>query len=234
MKKMLCLLALLFLALPAFSYQTEKSLKLPAEGIRLLLVEAGAGSLKIEGVEGLTSIEVTAEIYVRGISDRRIDDFLSDHLRLSLEKNGEEAVLKGYFQSSGFHLFSGESSVDLTVRVPRAVDLDVDDGSGWLTVDNLRGEVTINDGSGELTVANIEGNLRIDDGSGEIEARNVTGDVRIDDGSGSMTIIGVGGTVTVDDGSGGISIEDVAKDVVLESTGSGSVETNNVRGRIIR
>ncbi|MHB8055327.1 MAG: DUF4097 family beta strand repeat-containing protein [Candidatus Aminicenantales bacterium] len=228
------LLFLLFLALPGFSSEKEKSLKLPAEGIRLLFVDAGAGSLKIEGVEGLTSIEVVAEIDVRGVRDSRIDDFLDDHLRLSLEKSGEEAVLKGYFDHSGFHLFDGEGSVDLTVRMPKAMDLEVDDGSGWASVDNLKGEVRIDDGSGDLTVENIEGNLRIDDGSGEIDARNITGDVEIDDGSGEMTIVKVGGTVTVDDGSGGIFIEDVGKDVVLESTGSGSVRTDNVRGRIIK
>jgi len=234
MKKIPVLLGLLFLSLPAFSYQTEKTLKLPAEGIHLLSVDAGAGSLKIEGVEGLTSIEVTAEISVHGVADRHINDFLDEHLRFSLEKSGEEAVLKGYFHFSGPHLFFDDGKVDLTVRMPKAMDLDVDDGSGDLSVKNVRGEVSIDDGSGDLTVSNIEGDLRIDDGSGELEARNVTGNVRIDDGSGSLTVVGVGGTVTVDDGSGGIYIEDVAKDVVLESTGSGSVRTNNVRGRIIR
>lgn len=234
MKKTLCLLSLFVLSLPAFSFQVEKTLKLSAEGIIELSVEAGAGSLKIEGTEGLSFIEVTAEIIVRGVGDGKIDDFLSDHLRFSLEKSGEEAVLKGYFRNSGFRLFSGEASVNLTVRVPKAMDLDVDDGSGWMTVENLRGEVSIDDGSGDLTIANIEGDLRIDDGSGEIEARNVTGNVRIDDGSGEMTIVKVGGTVTVDDGSGDIDIDDVGGDVVLDSTGSGGVDTANIRGRIIR
>ena len=234
MRKMLCLLSLLAVSSPAFSFQVEKSLKLPTEGILKLSVEAGAGSLKIEGVEGLSSIEVAAEIIVRGVGDGKIDDFLSDHLRFSLEKSGEEAVLKGYFQNSGFRLFSGEGTVNLIVRVPKAMDLDVDDGSGWLTIDNLRGEVSVDDGSGDVTIENIDGDLCIDDGSGEIEARNVTGSVRIDDGSGSMTVVGVGGTVTVDDGSGGIYIDDVAGDVVFNSTGSGSVETGNIHGRIIR
>lgn len=234
MKKTLCLLFVFALALPAFSTQLEKKLTLPAEGIRGISVEAGAGSLKIEGVEGLSSIEVAAEIIVKGVRDKNVDDFLNDHLRFSLEKNGTEAVLKSYFEFSGFRFFSGEAVVNLTVRLPKAMDLEVDDGSGWMTVNNIRGEVRIEDGSGELTVTNIEGNLIVDDGSGEIEVRNVTGNVRVDDGSGSMTIVGVGGTVTVDDGSGGISIEDVARDVVFHSTGSGGVDTRNVRGRIIR
>jgi len=234
MKKIPFLLVLLTVAAPLFPFQDEKNLNLPAEGITRLSVEAGAGSLKIQGIEGLTSIEVAAEIVVRGIGDGRTADFLDDHLRFSLEKSGEEAVLKGYFHFSGFRFFGGEASVNLTVRMPKAMALEVEDGSGWLTVENLKGGVRIDDGSGELAVTDIEGDLKIDDGSGEIEVRNITGNVRIDDGSGEITIVRVGGTVTVDDGSGGIEIDDVGGDVILESTGSGDVDTDNIRGRVIR
>jgi len=234
MKKLFGLLFVLALSALAFSAQTEKSLNLPAAGIQKLSVDAGAGSLKIDGVEGLSSIEVQAEIIVKGVGDRKLEDFLKDHLRLSLEQSGGEAVLKGYFEFTGITLFSPEATVNLTVRMPKAMSLYVDDGSGWLTVANIKGEVSIDDGSGELSAENIEGDLIIDDGSGEIEVRNITGNVRIDDGSGSMTIERVGGSVRVDDGSGSISIDDVAKDVVFTSTGSGSVHTKNVRGQVIR
>jgi len=234
MKKIAFFIAVLFLSTLAFSAQVEKSLKLSAEGIRELSVDAGAGSLEIVGVEGLSEIQVEAEIVVRGVGEGRLDEFLKDHLRFSLEKSGGEAVLKGHFEFTGFYLHTPDATVNLKVRMPKTVDLYVDDGSGWITVENLRSNVRIDDGSGELTVMNIEGNLTVDDGSGDIEARDITGDVRIDDGSGSMRIVRVGGTVTVDDGSGSITIDDVAKDVVFESTGSGSVRTGNIRGRVVR
>jgi len=233
MKKILFPLCLFFLAIPVFAYETEKDLTLPAEGLRQLIVDAGAGSLKIEGVEGLSAIEVKAQIFVRGIRAGNIEEFLGDHLRLSLEKSGSAAVLKGYFHFSGISFFAGEASIDLTVRMPKTMDLEVDDGSGWLGIRGIQGEVEIDDGSGDLTVENIEGNLKIDDGSGDINVRDVTGWVVIDDGSGSMEVIKVGKDVTVDDGSGGIFIEDVGGDVILESTGSGSVHTDKVRGRVI-
>lgn len=217
MKKMPYALCLLLLAAPAFSYQVEKSLTLPAEGIRALEVNAGAGSLKIEGVEGLSSIEVAAEIIIREAGKDRIEDFMDNHLRFSLEKIGERAVLKGCFQFDGFpRRFSGDALCNLTVRVPKTIDLAVDDGSGSMAVVNIRGDVSI------------------EDGSGDIDIRDVTGGLRVDDGSGSMTITGIGGSVTVDDGSGDIEIDDVDGDVILESTGSGGVSTGFVRGRVIR
>lgn len=233
MKKILFSLCILFLALPGLAYETEKTLSLPADGLRELIVDAGAGSLKIEGVEGLSAIEVRAQIFVRGIRGGKIEEFLEDHLRLSLEKSGSAAVLKGYFHFSGISFFAGEASIDLTVRVPKTMDLEVDDGSGWMGIRGIQGNVEIDDGSGDLTVENVEGDLEIDDGSGDINVRDITGGVVIDDGSGSMEVLMVGRDVTVDDGSGGIFIEDVGGDVILESTGSGSVHTDKVRGRVI-
>jgi DUF4097 and DUF4098 domain-containing protein YvlB len=234
MKKSAFAIAVLFLSTLAFSGQVDRSLKLPASGIQKLSIDAGAGSLEILGVEGLSEIEVEAEIDVRGVSERRLDDFLKNHMRLSLDKDGSVAVLKAYFEFSGFNFFGGNASIDLKVRLPKTMALYVDDGSGWMTIEGLRGDVRIDDGSGELTVRNIDGNLTIDDGSGDIDVRDVTGDVRIDDGSGSMRVVRIGGTVRVDDGSGSIVIDDVAEDVIFDSTGSGSVRTNNVRGRIVR
>ena len=154
---------------------------------------------------------------------------------LSLEKIGERAVLKGYFQFNGFpRRFSGDALCNLTVRVPKTIDLAVDDGSGSMAVVNIRGDVSIEDGSGDITVRGVEGDVRVDDGSGDIDIRDVTGGLRIDDGSGSMTITGIGGSVTVDDGSGDIEIDAVGGDVILESTGSGGVSIGFVRGRVIR
>jgi len=233
MKKIVLIIAVFFLSTLAFSAQTTKSLKLPAEGITKLSVDAGAGSLEILGVEGLSTIEVEAVINVDPLKESRFEDFLKDHLRFSLEKHNGEAVLKGFFEFEGFVL-PRNASVDLKVRLPKAMNLYVDDGSGWATVEGIRGDVEIDDGSGDLTVVDIEGNLTIDDGSGDIDIRNVTGDVRVDDGSGSMDIVKVGGSVTVDDGSGSIFIDDVGKDVILDSTGSGSVRTDRVRGRVVR
>ena len=61
--------------------------------------------------------------------------------------------------------------INLTVRVPKNMDVEVDDGSG------------------EVKIAQINGNIQIDDGSGEINIRDIRGDVGIDDGSGTFVEI---------------------------------------------
>ena len=237
MKKLFIILiaaVLLLLAASAFSFETSKILTLPAEGLRQLRVDSGAGRLKVTGVDSLTAIEVTAEIYARGESEKDMADFIKDHVELSLEKRGDRAVLLSDITSHFHWFFSGDAGINLTIRVPKSLALEIDDGSGEMTVEDIASDVSIEDGSGGIRVERVAGNLRIEDNSGELEVKDVGGDVSIDDGSGSITVTEIKGSVTVEDGSGSIDIDRVGKDVIIEESGSGGVHIGKVDGRVIR
>lgn len=253
MKKAIGVLAVCVLtATAAFGFETVKNLNLPAEGIDKLKINAGAGSLNVSGAEGLAAIEVEARIIVDGVPDKDMEGYIKDHVELGLRKSTGTAVLNSQIRDHGFFLFGREARIDLTVRMPRGLALDVTDGSGALGVENIAaavriddgsgalrvlkiaGAVRIEDGSGEIIVDGVEGNLDIIDGSGSIEVRNVTGDVSLDDGSGSTALRHIGGTVTIDDGSGSLEIADVGKDVTLRHKGSGSVDITGVKGKVVK
>ncbi len=215
-----------------FAYEDVRNLNLSAKGIEKLEIDCGSGFLKVRGQEGLREIKVEAEIVLEGKSEKSAEEFLKKYLKLSLEKRGSRAVLTSGFESYR-SLFSFTNKViNLTVSLPKDMDLDVDDGSGSLTIENIRGDVKIDDGSGSMDIMNIGGNLDVDDGSGQIDVDGVSGDVSIDDGSGSMTIRNIEGSVTVRDGSGSITIDGVEKDVYIPSEGSGSVSVKNVKGKV--
>ena len=211
-----------------------KTLSLPAESLKGLEIRAGAGSLEVTGREGLATIEVKAEIVAKGVADKDMNAYLKDRIELTLEKKGDKAVLVSRVREK-FRLFGfGDNAViNLTVTVPKTMGLDIDDGSGGIVVEDVAG-VRIDDGSGSIRLSRIDGGVKIDDGSGGIEIDDVTGDVSVEDGSGEIDIRRVGGTVTVDDGSGSISIADVTKDVRIVNAGSGGLEIDGVKGRIIR
>jgi DUF4097 and DUF4098 domain-containing protein YvlB len=217
----------------AFSGQEAKSLILSAEGIDKLEIDCGAGFLKVQGREGLHSIEVKAEIFVRGVDDEDMKSFIEGHVKLTLEKEGSRAVLVSEVKDGSIFSFR-DARIDLTVNVPRKMDLGIDDGSGSIDLVHIMGNVIIDDGSGDIQVEDIQGNLEIDDGSGEIEVRTISGDVAIDDGSGSLSAYDIGGSLTVDDGSGSIDVDGVAKDLVLKETGSGSLHFRNIKGQVIK
>ena len=254
MKKTIVFIALCVASAGALSaFETTKTLRLPTQGILRLDIRAGAGSLTVTGREGLTAIEVKAEVVAPDVRDKDMEEYIRARVELTLEKRGDAAVLVGRIHDNGrlFH-FGDSARVDLTVTVPKTMALDLDDGSGGMVVEDISagvriedgsgairvarvaGKVRIVDGSGEVVVERVEGTLEIDDGSGGLEVSDVTGDVTIDDGSGEVLVRRIGGTVTVDDGSGGIDIEDVEKDVRLINTGSGGVDISGVKGRVIR
>lgn len=233
-----------------FAYEDVRNLSLSAKGIDKLEIDCGAGFLKVKGQKGLTEIKVEAEIVVEGRSEKRAEEFIKEYLDLSLEKRGSRAVLKSDFKEY-LSIFSFRNRViNLTVSMPAEMDLDVDDGSGYMKIEDIAGNLVIDDGSGDIEIVNnkgnvnvddgsgeivleeINGDVEVDDGSGEINVEGVSGDVSVDDGSGSITIRNVGGSVTVRDGSGSISINGVEKDVYIPSDGSGSVRINNVKGLV--
>jgi len=217
-----------------FGDQTDKSMTLPAEGLGSLRIDSGAGWLKVTGVPGLDRIEVLAEIEARGVDSDEMEDFIKDHVELTLEKRGGRGVLNSHIEG-GWRLFgSGDSRINLTVRIPKSMALEIEDGSGEMTILDIDADVEIEDGSGAIRVERINGNVEIDDNSGDLDVRDVSGDVSIDDGSGGIDVGKVGGSVTVDDGSGGISIDGVGKDVIIKDSGSGGVRIDNVKGRVIR
>jgi len=219
-----------FASSAASDYIETRDLAIDAAGLETLFVDAGAGSIDVEGVEGIGRIEVNATIV---IPDADADDALKimeKKLELSLEKHDGQAVLKSWFEN-GFWGSGSDRHIDLEIRAPASLAISIDDGSGSIAIRNFVSDVRIDDGSGTIDVHTV-GALDIDDGSGSIHVTNVAGDVFVDDGSGTITVDKVGGSVKVDDGSGSIRVTDVAEDLIILDGGSGSISFSNVRGTV--
>ena len=256
MKKYGIFLVLLFaLTSSAFAdYVDEREMKIPATDIEVFEINCGAGFLEIQPNTKTNYIEVKAEIVIGGTTRQRAQRFVDEFLKLTLENHGNMAQLESYFDyNNSFSLISTtlkNAEINLTVRVPKNVNLEIDDGSGYITITglksdiilddgsgdieltNIEGDLEIDDGSGELIIEDITGNVKIDDGSGDISVKNVFGDVEIDDGSGDMKIVSIDGDVTIDDGSGDIRVDKITKNVDLIDDSSGSRMISNVEGKV--
>ena len=214
------------------AYEEVKNLSLPAQGIETLEIDCGAGFLKVYGREGLENIEVEAEIVLEGLSDEKAQRFIREKVNLSLDRNGSRARLVSEIKHySSFFSFRNKV-INLTVNLPKNMNLDIDDGSGQITVEDIVGKVYIEDGSGIMDIKNITGDVTIDDGSGDIKILDVQGDVDIDDGSGNVNVEDVSGSLSIDDGSGTIYVRNVGENVILED-GSGSIKVDGVEGNVV-
>ena len=225
-----------------------RHLELSAANIRNLKIQCESGFLTMIGVKGSDRIRATAQIEVKGIRENEFQKYLENHLRLSLEKQGRDAVLHADIKKAFPEIM--EAKINLTVKVPRMVAVTIDDGSGAILVTNLAGGLQLDDGSGSIDIINMEGNIKIADGSGRIDIEEVRGDVEVQDGSGhikinlikgnvgitdgsgSITIQDIDGNVTLTDGSGSIEIYEVTQNVFINEAGSGAVEIEGVMGKV--
>ncbi len=232
----------------AGSLDETRRLDLSVDGIETLKIQCGSGFLTVIGVKGMDRITATAQILVRGIQDNEFQTYLEKQLLIVLEKRESDAVLKADVKKSFFK--KNEAKINLTVKLPGTLPVNIDDGSGSIIVTNLSGGLHIKDGSGSIDIVNVGGKIKVADGSGSIEIRDVRGNVEIQDGSGliqvnrvngnvsitdgsgAMTIQDVNGSVTVTDGSGSIEIQEVTQDVFINEAGSGELNIDGVKGKV--
>lgn len=231
-------------------YKEPRNADIDARGARSARIEAGAGSLRVEGRPGLSQVRVRG--IARSAQRNRLDD-----IKLVAERRGDVVYIKVEMPDDnreGWRIFSGNMprmALDLVIEVPTTLALDVDDGSGEADFINIgalsledgsgeigirgaHGDVDVTDGSGSLIIDGVEGSVRVEDGSGEIRAKNVTGDFIVrEDSSGDIDVSGVGGTMRVEsDGSGNIDVDRVAGDFVVDNDGSGIIRYGTVKGSI--
>jgi hypothetical protein len=209
-------------------FPETRELSLEAVGLSELVIDAGAGSLTVTGVDEATAVTVVAIISVDTRDEAEARESIDRYLELTLERRGDEAILV-----SDFAWGAPAATVDLDVSVPVGMALKIDDGSGSTKVSNVRSDVRVEDGSGSISIINAA-SVNVDDGSGSILIEGATGDVYVNDGSGSIEIRGVGGSVRIDDGSGSIDIHDVERDLIIENEGSGSLTYKDIRGNVER
>jgi hypothetical protein len=210
-------------------FQEERSLELAAQDMHGIEIESHAGSLVVTGRSGTDKILVTAVMDVPGHSDEQAKKLIENDLVLTLERNGDKAILKGFFEEGNWD-WGDSPHVRLEVNIPRNFTLKVDDSSGSITISDVSGDIDIDDSSGSIDLNDVGGVLTIVDSSGSISVRGAGGDISIEDGSGSIKVRDVAGSVTIDDGSGSISVKNVEQDLIILGDGSGSVKYANVAG----
>lgn len=194
-----------------------------ATGARVVQVEAGAGTLRLEGKAGIRQVQV------RGTARSSSQDILNQ-IKVIAERRGDIVFIKSDIPEQEWRGMSNNYSaaLDLVIEVPQGMNTDVVDGSGEVQIMNV-GSVDVTDSSGEMTIQGAGGSVTISDGSGDVTIDDIRGDVRVSDGSGDINVRNVTGSFTVKtDGSGGIHATDVRGSVIVQSDGSGQIEATKI------
>src|SRR5581483_355097 len=226
-------------------YSVPRNADINAAGLHSLMMRLGSSDLEIRGVAGLNRIEV------RGTACASKQDWLKE-LQITTGRSGDQATVDAehHTDTSIFNLFGDNYAyLKLQVRVPQALAVkidsgsgdmqasglaspDVETGSGDLIADGIAGPLVLQLGSGDVRASHVGSvNLR-GTGSGDVHVDGVQGDVQADhSGSGDLNFSNVRGSVRVGStGSGDVSFSDIGRDAEVGSTGSGDVTANGVGG----
>ncbi|HEY3521176.1 MAG TPA: DUF4097 family beta strand repeat-containing protein [Rhodanobacteraceae bacterium] len=226
-------------------YNAPRNADISAAGLHSLLLRLGSSDLDVRGVAGLDRIEV------RGTACASKQEWLQD-LQVTTDRSGDQARVDAehHTNTSIFNLFGDSYAyLKLEVRVPQALAVKIDSGSGDMQAEGLA-SLDVESGSGDLIAGNIAGALSLQLGSADVRANNIgsvnlrgtgSGDVHIDgvqtdvqadhSGSGDLSFSNVRGSVRVGStGSGDINFTDIGRDAEVGSTGSGDVTANGVGG----
>ena len=230
------------------AFRADRSLDVDSKGLSVLKLDTGAGDLIVEGVAGLAKVEL------RGKACASSQELL-DNMQFTQQREGATAIAATKIPDMGdnWSLFGAGNYayIDVHVRMPSGVKLDLRDSSGDLEVSGLTNGLDLKDSSGDIKLRDIVGAVNVTDTSGDIEVKGIggdftvisdsSGDINVDDvkgsavvqedSSGDIVLRHVAGDARVDrDSSGDITFEDVGRDAVVGADGSGDITADGVKG----
>lgn len=215
--------------------------RLPAGDIVSLDVTTGSGSIKVRPGTGNVAvvhgeIRVNKRFIFKPKDSSEIVQQILDNPPVLL--NGSELRV-GHISDRRIR---DRVSISYDIMVPAGTTVEVDTGSGSITIADITAQVDAEAGSGSIRLTNIGASVKADTGSGSIIAdgvagsfkgssgsgkialtQNAPGDVKVSTGSGSSELRGVIGALSANAGSGSITVEGQMAGAWKLETGSGTV-----------
>jgi len=182
----------------------------------------GPGRVRVEGSEGLETVEISAKRYARGSSSAAAKENAAN-VPVNVDNESPELQIS----SDG----GGGIGVDYDVKVPPGSTVEVESAAGDVEVSGLESDATVRAEGGDVSVEDVRGSVTIDAPRGDVAVQS----------SGTET-----GRAEITVESGDLSLEDVifgilesqveAGEVTLSGrfSGSGSifVETGSISVRL--
>lgn len=189
------------------AFSARRDLDLPAAGLNRVILQTQAGDLRIVGVAGMTTVELRGRACAASAGQL-------EKLQLQQRSGGGRLEVSTTApEDSDMKLFGANYAyIDLEVRMPQALALELSDSSGDIEISDA-GAIDLTDSSGDITVRDPRGDVRV---------RDTSGDIEIDGAQGSV--------VVASDSSGDIEIDGARRDVTIENDSSGDIEIRKISG----
>ncbi|MDP8952899.1 MAG: DUF4097 domain-containing protein [Actinomycetota bacterium] len=201
----------------------------------------GPGRVRIEGVEGSQSVDISAKRYARGSSSAAAKENAAE---VPVNLSGEGSVLE--ISSEG----GGGVGVDYDLSVPPASAVEVESEAGDVEVSGLNNNAAVRVLGGDVTLEDVRGSITIEAPRGDVAVQSSgteTGRAEIAIGSGDLDledlVIGIlesqieAGDATLSgrfSGSGSIFVETGSIVVRLPSEDARELDLETRVGEVVR
>ena len=202
----------------------QRQLLLPAEGLKSLEIIKGSGTMQVLGGEG---DQITVDATIESNDYAEMAEFVEvfdTRVLFYLKNEAEKSQLMAKPRKSMYN--TPNIRINLIVKLPKKLNLMIDDGYGPLSIENISGTLQVDNEAGSLKISRIYNDVFIEDGDGSMTVSDVNGQVNIEDKGGSINATAIKGNLTLDDGSGNVVVEGLKGQFVLLDDGSGTILIN--------
>lgn len=217
MNKYLLCMFFVSISIPALSAVNSEKFNFDSAGVKSIEVDNQKGWIKIMGTQ-----EAKINIEVEKIN-------FDKKCRLLVKKSGDDIEID---VDRDVLINTQLCEANITISVPDFIDLDIENGSGDLTITNTKGEIDYKIGSGNVVIhsldlTELEGKI----GSGNAEVKGLTGSADLISGAGNLdldyTSISNHTKLEIKTGSGNVKLALPSKAQIDLNTlmGSGKVDS---------
>ncbi len=198
------------------SYDYPVSADSSTDGVTRVVLDNIDGNLTVHGVDD-SQVKVTGHKTVRAFS-RKEADRANRETTVHVERQGDSLVVRA---DDPTHSGMLSVSTDLDVTVPKGLDVEAR-GKGDLNVEDMTGTVSVQDNRGDVRLNNIGKDVRVEGARGGlIHAADVKGMVDLQGRGGDVELENVAGQVTINgEFSGTLEFRNLAKTLHFESSQS--------------
>lgn len=136
--------------------ETSLNWTFPASKVSRLIIKNASGDIVLRKSES-DEVRITATKY-----DGSQEDL--DKVKVDLQQKDEELVIDVEYWAK-----ISPVSVKFSIEAPFGLSIELDSGSGNVTVEGYSGTVKVDTGSGNIVLRDVDGEVHADTGSGDIE-----------------------------------------------------------------
>jgi DUF4097 and DUF4098 domain-containing protein YvlB len=198
------------------AYDYPVSTDSQTDGVTRVVLDNIDGNLTVHGDDG-SQVKVTGHKTVRAFS-RSEADRANRETVVHLERQGDSLVVRA---DDPTHSGMLSISTDLDIVVPKGLDVEAR-GKGDLNVEDMTGTVSVQDSRGDVRLNNIGKDVRVEGARGGlIHAAEVKGTVDLQGRGGDVELENIAGQVTINgEFSGTLEFRGLAKPLHFESSQS--------------